>query len=66
MPEHQKDFDGWNERKKEIHQNTQEIYFSEQEVWWCALGINVGHEQDGVVNASQRPVLVLKKWSKDT
>lgn len=61
-----KDFDAWNELKKSIQQNTQEIYFNEAEVWWCTLGINVGHEQDGVGNLAQRPVLVLKKLSAET
>ncbi len=61
-----KDFDAWNERKKSIQQNTQEIYFNEAEVWWCTLGVNIGHEQDGVGNLAQRPVLVLKKLSAET
>jgi mRNA interferase MazF len=35
----------------------------EGEVWWCALGLNIGTEQDGDVVNFQRPVIILKKFS---
>ncbi len=42
------------------------IYFKEREIWWCHLGINIGHEQNGKGQNFLRPMLILKKLSKDT
>lgn len=44
MLEHQKDFDGWNEKKKKIGEDVCNIYFKEREIWWCSIGINIGYE----------------------
>ncbi len=35
--------------------------FKQGEVWWCAIGMNVGHEMYGKGAYFTRPVLVLKK-----
>jgi mRNA interferase MazF len=66
MPEHQKDFDEWNERKKAVNNIKKTPYFEEREIWWCALGVNIGFEQDGTSRLYRRPVLIIKKWSPDT
>ena len=60
----EKDFDGWNIQKKEINLRSR-LRFSEREIWFCALGTNVGFEQDGVGPRFLRPVLVLRKINKD-
>ena len=60
-----KDFDRWNEKKKAANDSEIEIYFYEREIWWCAIGVNVGFEQDGKGERFARPVLVLKKYSKN-
>ncbi len=60
----EKRFDAWNERKKRHHAAELAVYFYEREVWWCAIGANVGFEQDGKGDRFARPVLVLKKYSK--
>lgn len=60
---HEKDFDKWNKNKKDTHKNKNRPYFHEREVWWCAVGHNVGFEQDGVGEKFLRPVLVLKKFN---
>jgi mRNA interferase MazF len=39
---------------------------NEREVWWCTLGVNVGSEQDGSPELFERPVLVIRKFNKDT
>lgn len=31
------------------------------QVWWCAIGLNIGSEQNGGTNY-ERPVLVLRCW----
>ena len=61
-----KNFDDWNERKKEIHEHSKTPFCHEREIWWCALGINVGFEQDGSGSENRRPVLILKGLSKRT
>ncbi len=60
-----KDFDTWNERKKSTSKSEFNLYFYEREVWWCAIGVNIGFEQDGKGEKFARPVLVLKKYSKN-
>jgi mRNA interferase MazF len=60
-----KDFDTWNELKKIVDERAQLPYFREREVWWCSLGLNVGHEEDGKHNQYERPVLVLKKFNRE-
>ena len=60
-----KDFDNWNEEKKKIDSSKGRFYH-EREVWWCALGANIGHEQDGTGKEFRRPVLVFKALSRLT
>lgn len=62
----QKDFDAWNIEKKRVHQRTSEVYAYQREIWWCALGVNIGAETDGKNNNFERPVLVLRVYNKDT
>ena len=60
-------FDFWNVRKKQIQDtNHNLVNFSEREIWWCALGKNIGNEEDGKNELFERPVLVLRKFSKYT
>ena len=59
-----KDFDGWNSRKKNIHKNGLAKLYSAREVWWCSLGVNIGFEQDGTGEDNERPVLILKGFSR--
>ena len=61
----QKDFDSWNNKKKEINEKIGP-FCHERELWWCALGINVGFEQDGSDTEYRRPILILKGLSKET
>jgi mRNA interferase MazF len=58
-----KDFDTWNELKKEINTAEGKLY-KERDIWWCQLGINVGFEQDGTGKSYERPVVVLRGFSK--
>lgn len=61
-----KDFDLWNEKKKELHIRAGAPFFHEREIWWCSIGVNIGSEQDGSDDEYSRPVLVLKGLSKET
>src|SRR4051812_29194202 len=59
-----KNHDGWNNKKKELETASDERIFREREVWWCALGINIGTEQDGKNDLFERPIIILKKYNK--
>ncbi len=60
----QKDFDHWSNHKKQIHSKNENKLYHAREIWWCALGVNVGFEQDGTGRDNERPVLILKGFSK--
>jgi mRNA-degrading endonuclease toxin of MazEF toxin-antitoxin module len=62
----QKDFDEWNKKKKDIHNNGKSKLYHARELWWCSLGVNIGSEQDGSGEKYDRPILVLKGLSKQT
>jgi len=60
-----KRFTEWNTKKIEVNKiDTSNLYFREREIWWCALGANVGFEQDGKGEEFRRPVLILKKFNR--
>lgn len=56
-----KDFDSWNNIKREINNNNKNKFFHEREVWWCSIGVNIGSEQDGKGNKYLRPVVIYKR-----
>jgi mRNA-degrading endonuclease toxin of MazEF toxin-antitoxin module len=62
----EKNFDRWNAKKKRINHSAFIDYVNEREVWWCTLGVNVGSEQDGSADLFERPILVVRKFNKDT
>ncbi len=43
----EKYFDGWNDKKKYLHEEKQRPFFKEGEMWFASLGVNMGYEQDG-------------------
>lgn len=61
-----KDFDAWHALKKRIHQTAFTAFVHAREVWWCSLGLNIGTEQDGKNDAFERPVLVLRKFNRES
>lgn len=67
---YRRDFDAWNRVKKTLDQpdtsSDQDAVpeFREREVWWCALGVNIGFEQDGKGIKFTRPVLIVRKFGK--
>ena len=54
-----KDFDAWNQVKKETEYELSRFY-TVREVWWCRLGVNVGTEQDGKGMLYVRPCVILR------
>lgn len=61
-----KDFDGWNNVKKSIDALVRAPLYKEGEIWWCSIGVNIGHEILGKGDRFTRPVLVIKKFSHYT
>ncbi|MEK7144335.1 MAG: type II toxin-antitoxin system PemK/MazF family toxin [Patescibacteria group bacterium] len=59
-----KDFDQWNEVKKRTHAEHPRLY-TVREIWWCALGVNVGTEQDGKGEWYVRPSVILRGFGPD-
>jgi PemK-like, MazF-like toxin of type II toxin-antitoxin system len=60
-----KGFDGWNDAKKSIQPTSFGDFVHMREVWWCALGVNLGREQDGNEEFFERPILVIRKFNQD-
>lgn len=57
-----KDFDSWNQIKKKV-QNRKDIFCNARGIWWCALGLNVGSEEDGKNGLFERPILIVKVFN---
>lgn len=60
--EYFKDFDKWNKYQKILNNKKFNGFCNEREIWWCALGVNIGSEQDGKNNLFERPVLIIRKF----
>ena len=57
-------FDVWINLKKAIHASSRIPAIKQGEVWWCAMGENVGIEINGKNQVFSRPVLIFKKLSR--
>lgn len=60
-----KDFQKWHKLKSRIHEDSSRLFYHEREIWWCALGVNIGFEMDGKGGKYVRPVLILKGFSRE-
>lgn len=58
------DFYIWNQIKIKLNGLTASVLFKEREIWWCAVGQNIGTEVNGKSLKFSRPVLVFKKLSQ--
>ena len=56
----EKNFDAWNTQKKIIHQRQPPPYIKDGDIWWCSIGLNVGHEEDGKNEWFERPVCLIR------
>ena len=55
----------WHDTKTKLNNAEGSALFHEREIWWCALGSNIGFEQDGSSELFTRPVIVLTKFNLD-
>lgn len=59
-----KDFNGWIIIKKKLHGVAKLRAIKDGDIWWCAIGENVGSEMCGKGKTFARPVLIVRKLSK--
>ena len=59
-----KDYESWHKVKRGLNEDAHMPDFKERDIWWCSIGVNIGHEVDGKNASFNRPVLVLRKFSK--
>jgi mRNA-degrading endonuclease toxin of MazEF toxin-antitoxin module len=43
-----------------------DFHFNEGEVWWCSVGLNIGEEEFGKGLSFERPVLIFKKFTRNS
>jgi glycosyltransferase len=62
----EKNFNSWNELKKDLHFNEKRKYFKEADIWFVHMGQNIGYEVFGKGEKYLRPVIIFRKSGKDT
>ena len=62
----EKDFDRCNRHKKKVNDAADRPFYHAREIWWCAVGVNVGNELDGTGKEHDRPVLVIRPFNAET
>jgi len=60
-------FEYWSNLKQNINSTDESKipYFREWQVWFISMWLNIGYEEDWKNEDYSRPVLILKKFSKD-
>lgn len=61
----QTDFGAWHEKKNQVNQKDRP-FFREREIWFAALGLNVGVEQNGRGMDFLRPIIVFRKFNSES
>lgn len=59
-----KDYKRWHAKKTALNGGRGGHYFYEREIWWTAIGQNIGDEEDGKGSDFARPVLIIRKFNK--
>jgi mRNA interferase MazF len=59
-----KDFKQWHLLKTHLNERYDAPTFQSRDIWWCSIGVNIGHEMDGKNDFFNRPVLVLRKFNQ--
>jgi mRNA-degrading endonuclease toxin of MazEF toxin-antitoxin module len=60
------DFDLWNKLKQYLNRGAAKAYFKTREIWFCSVGKNIGHEQNGHHEFFERPVLIFARFDTET
>jgi len=59
-------FDKWNILKQIINRDSKIVFFRDRDIFFAYLGENIGFEQNGKGEEFLRPVLILKKFGKNS
>jgi mRNA interferase MazF len=59
-------YDRWNKLKKETHKSELIWTIKVREIYWVKVGQNIGYETNGKGDDFLRPVLIFRKFSKNT
>ena len=51
----QQEFNEWNQLKQKLHNSHRIPRIKEHEIWWCAVGKNIGVEINGKNQVLSRP-----------
>lgn len=62
-----KDYPKWHELKSKLNQGSgsRNSFIKERQLWYCAIGANIGSEQDGKGEDFSRPVVIFKVFNRD-
>jgi len=61
-----KEFFAWNKLKILLNGKNRKVFFREREILLTYLGKNIGFEQNGAGKEFLRPVVIIRKFNKDT
>lgn len=61
-----KEYDEWNEIKKTLATKNKIISYKNRDIFWMHIGKNLGYETFGKGEEFLRPVLIFKKFSRNT
>ncbi len=60
-----KNFDDWNEVKKQTHQVSFNLGIKPREIYWTKIGLNIGNEEYGKGKDFVRPVIIVRQLTHD-
>ncbi len=60
-----KQFDKWNEVKKETDKTQMHFRIKPREIFWVKIGQNIGHEEYGKGKDFVRPVIMIRQLTSD-
>jgi len=60
----EKGFKIWHELKSKLDDVSTGVLFNEREIWWCAVGRNIGVEVNGKSQIFARPIIIFKKLNQ--
>ena len=61
-----KDFEKWNRDKQALHRSGDRPFYHAREIWWAALGVNIGDEVDGTGEHHDRPIVIIRPFNSET
>ena len=56
----------WCKLKIFLWEKENKIIFKQGDIWWCSLGMNLGEEMFGKGEKFTRPVLVFRKFTRNS